>query len=72
MSSAFFFRRLGEAPDKVFAPEGAGLLYQAAGGVDLAPDVPDEHPAHPAVSQVIEHALLERIFPVGHGLHTGV
>src|SRR2546425_8237337 len=48
------------------------LRDQRARVVHLAPGVPQQHAAHPAALEVVDHALPERLLPIGHGLEAGV
>src|SRR2546430_8119992 len=49
-----------------------GLGEERARVVHLAPGIPEQDAAHPAVAQVIDDSLAERDLPIGHGLQAGV
>lgn len=57
---------------KVLRPERSGFGDQLAGRVDPLPNVPQQRAAHPALPQVVDHALAVRLLPVGHGFQTRI
>src|SRR5579875_2118211 len=56
----------------VLGIERAGRGDQRPRGFDLAPGVPQQHAAHPAGVEVVDHALAERRDPLLDGFEAGI
>ena len=57
-----------QSPLEVGRAEWAGLGDEPPGGVHLLPDIPQQHTPYTAVSQIIDHALMVGLLPVGDDL----
>src|SRR5882672_6088174 len=57
-----------DPPLETAGVERPGLGDQCPRGVHLAPGIPQQHAADSAALEVVDHALAERLFPVGERL----
>src|SRR5437867_10346596 len=62
----------GQAAFQPLWCEGSGLRDELPCRVHLAPHVPQQDATHPAVLEVVDNALAERLLPVRDGLMTDV
>jgi len=57
-------KSVADRPDELRAAARGLRRDHRRGGLDLAPGVPQQHAAHAALAQVVDHSLPERFLPV--------
>jgi hypothetical protein len=52
--------------------KGAGRSNQTTRRVDLLPNIPQQHAAHAAFVQLVDHPFAKELLPIGEGLELGI